>query len=274
MNRTQSFLSTITTALSAVLLSGCYVEVTPSSYVTIGYENSINDFKTETLITAALAPFELTANSVDMLVNPLAYPMTLPEFNPSPYAVIYANQTCPDGGYARTQADALTTDYDDGFTYIDMQLSSQAFYCKSLTERDSYEINGEFDYDLYGWFDRWSGRLSSITATFSSNFQLTKNTDWFAYTQVNATLTELTSDDFSLTSAASLHLDDGISLASANLITEQIVHWYAYDKHPHQGQIILENGFHWVRFSFTNHGVWREDSDGYRIYWRWSSLGY
>lgn len=274
--------NSLTLALSILMLSSCYVEVGPyaSAYydTEVNYNTDITDFDTDYLVLAALTPLALGMESTDMLTDPDAY--TTPRSNSratvieTTYAYLYDDWYCDGGGYTEIESEADTTSYDDGYTYVDLQLSSEAHHCTGWSQGTAYTVNSDLFYDVYGWYDDWEREISAINTHLTGEIIVSYGNKAIDHSHLDLDLSEISATDFGITVDSDLGLDIGYDFETASMTTDSLVHWYRYDDHPHQGQIRIQDGYDWITLTFDAYGVQREDSTWNYSYWSWSELGY
>lgn len=290
--RTQSTIRTLIHAvqtgslmlLATLALTGCYVEVVPQvrPYMLITDHNSIDlrRYSTAFLVEAALIPFALGSASPAMLIDPDS--VTTPQgralnralIERTSYAYLFDDRDCDAGGYTQTEAEADTTRYDDGYTFVDLNLNAQAKDCALRSGGQLHWVNSDLNYNLSGWHDDWAGAISSITARLDGQVQIETTDSLIQHRLVNVQLDNLTSTDFLLTGSSAVWLDDGFGQSDADLTTEAAVHWALGHSFPHQGQVRLQNNSSWVDLKFATTGLWRETSSGGSHFWLWSELGF
>lgn len=263
-------------ALATLALSGCYVEY--SEHLP-DQGASVEDFRTLFLARTALTPYALGAVSIDMLANPDAFltPSSRdatrshdPIETTSTY--LFENGTCPGGGRTSVEAQGTTETYDDAMTWVELALTARAFECGTTSWLGSGTLNSRLDYDVQGWYDEAFNEIDSLDARLSGYLRLDAGHKSVKLSGLDVRARELSSTDFRLLADAGLWLDDGWNATHASLTTLEGVHWYAGDNHPHAGRVRIGGYTNWVELSFSDSGVSRRDSDGYRDYIAWWEL--
>ncbi len=267
-----------------VALSGCYVEVSqPHVAYTdteVNYYYDITDMYTKLLVDAALVPIALGMKSPNMIIDPDAY--TEPRTRDlsralvveTSYTYLFENRNCSNGGYTQIDAQADTAAYNDGFKYVDIQLSSDSYNCTVLNQGVYHTINSRLNYDVYGWYDQWKHKISSVDGRLEGDVRVEYSNQLIDHVNIVLDINNLSSTDFLIQASSSLALDSGLDYEVANYSTSKLVHWIQNSSHPHQGKIMLRDGYDWVTLTFESGGLWREDSAYHRSYWTWSELGY
>jgi hypothetical protein len=95
-----------------------------------------------------------------------------------------------------------------------------------------------------------------------------------SHTNIQANLTSLSAEDFSIEAGSSVLLDDGFDIEQVTLSTINDVHFYLGESHPHKGKIRFTDSRDWVELVFEDYGLWRRNSSGRETYWTWSELGF
>jgi hypothetical protein len=291
MNKKQSLSSYLShclrigiAAMTLITLTGCYVEVSHEQEAygdtDVHYSSDIADFNTQILVDAALIPFALTMEAPSMLIDPDSY--TTPKarsasralITETTYAYLFDDSDCDYGGYTQTETEAETTSYDDGYTFVELDMRAQAYDCSVRNKGVIHTINSDIDYDVSGWYDDWEKKISSIDGELEGDVQVYFNGQAISHTNINARISALSSSDYSLKANSRVLIDDGYDIEQAQLSTKHNVHFYIGASHPHQGKIRIADSYDWVELSFENDGLWRQDSAGRNTYWSWSELGF
>lgn len=262
--------SLFTTALTALVLTGCYVEVEPyPSYSPA----SVTEFSSTFLTRTALMPFALGANSIDMLANPdsyltpAAHARAVPIETTSTY--LFDSDSCSFGGSTSTEAFGDTESYAGGMTWVELDLSATATQCGTSSWLGLSTLNSRLVYDVRGWYDDVLAEIVSLDATLDGYLRLSSSQQSVKLSALDVRVEELDSSDFRVLADAGLWLDDGRYYGNARLRTLESVHWYRGDSYPHAGRVRIESGYQWVELRFLSDGVSRRDSDGYYTYLPW-----
>lgn len=268
--------------LTVITLSGCYVEVGPypSAYydTEVNYNTDITDFSTDYLVLTALTPLALGMEAPEMIADPDDY--TEPRsaqravVTETTYSYLYDDWYCSGGGYTEIEAEADTTSYSDGFTYVDIQLASESRNCTGWSNGTAYTVNSSLFYDVYGWYDDWDNQIDSVNGTLSGELVTSFSGKAIDYSRLSVSVNDISATDYALSVNADLSLDYDWDFETASLVTSQTVHWYRFDSHPHQGKVRISNGQGWVTLTFDSYGVWRDDSAYHASYYSWYELGY
>lgn len=269
--------------LTAATLTGCYVEVShehEADFDTeVHYSSDLTDFATPLLVDAALIPFSLSAETPNMVIDPDAYTsprqaMSKAVITETTYSYLFDDWDCEYGGFTQTNAEAETTSYSDGYTFVELAMNAQAFDCEVRSRGSLHQVNSDVDYDVTGWYDDWQRQVSSLDASLTGNVSIEFNGQLIEHNQISVNTIAISSYDFSMYGSSRVKIDDGFDYEQASLTTLNNVHFYLGDAHPHQGRVKLSDGLDWVILTFEENGLWREDDDGYETYWRWSELGF
>ena len=268
--------------LAVFALSGCYVEVgpNPSAYydTEVNYSTDITDFSTKYLVLTAVTPLALAMEAPEMIADPDDY--TAPRsvqravVTETTYTYLYDDWYCDAGGYTEIEAEADTTSYSDGFTYVDIQLSSESHNCTGWSKGTAYTVNSDLFYDVYGWYDDWQNKIDSVNGALSGELVTSFSGKAIDYSRLDVTINDISSNDYAIQVRADLALDYDWDFEYAKLTTSSTLHWYRYDSHPHQGKVRISDGHTWVTLRFDAGGVWREDSSYHGSYYSWYELGY
>jgi hypothetical protein len=270
-------------AIAAMLLSGCHVSVTDVQEHEAGYDTEVTPslarYDTEFLIRSALVPFALSATSIDMVGDPAAFltPSArlagrshIPVETTSTY--LFESGACDFGGYTNIDAYGETDTYADSMTFVTLDVTAQAVDCDTRNWQGYVTLNSRLDFDVMGWYDDNLNRIKSLEGSMTGRLRMRAERSDLNYTNINSQIIELNSTDFRIESSASIWLDDGWRTHSASLATQRGVHWYQNDTRPHAGKVRLTAYRGWVDLEFSNYGVTRTDSNGYRDSISWSSL--
>ena len=268
---------------STIALSGCYVEVSHEHEAHIDKEvtpSNVTDYSTQFLVEAALIPYSLAAESPQMVIDPDAY--TTPRarmlsravITETTYAYLFDDADCALGGYTKTEAEADTTSYSDGYTAVNLTMNAQAFDCE-IYNRDTYHtVNSDIDYQVSGWYDDWEHKISSVDTNVSGSVNIEFNGKYISHTFMSIDTDALSHNDFSMSGTSSVLLDDGYYIKQAQLSTRSDVHYYLGSGQPHAGTVRIKNANHWVDLKFEANGVWRTSSNGQDRYRTWRELGF
>jgi len=270
--------------LATVVLSGCYVEVVPQVaphfIATDTSAADLHGFSTAFLLDTALIPFALSSESPYMIIDPDRYTtpraraITRALIEQTTYAYLFDDWDCDAGGYTQTEAEADTTAYDDGYTFVDFSMNAQAKDCAVRKDGQLHWVNSNLDYNTTGWYDDWAGEISSINGRLEGQVQIDFADGLMRHRLVNVQLNNLTGTDFIMTGSSSVLIDDGYARTSADLTTPETIHWALGETFPYQGQVRLRNNSSWVDLTFESTGLWRETSSGSSGFWFWSELGF
>lgn len=270
------------TALSALSLTGCYVEVSTqysdSFSTSSSYTADVTEFNTQVILDATLIPFALAAESPYMVLNPDTY--TTPRSRDiarsfvveTTYAYLFDNWLCAFGGETQAVAEADTTTYSDGFTFVDFFMNAQANQCQVEKNGDLHLVNSNLTYDLNGWVDDWSNKINSIDGSLTGQVQVEYRGHIIKHSSLNLSIDNVSATDFLVHGNGRTLIDDGYKYGTADLKTLQTVHWYLNANHPHLGKVRLQQGYHWVDLTFDSLGFWYENSRYQSSYWFWSNV--
>ncbi|MBU2862836.1 hypothetical protein KO489_03180 [Reinekea forsetii] len=281
--RSKRVLKALVTLGASLSLMGCYVEVYSDYEDDYHYEPSpytIADMRTSFLVEAAITPVALAAEAPYQVIDPDEYTsprsrmQSRAHVTDTTYAYLFDNVECAEGGSTQVEAEAETTSYSDGYTYVDIQTSAQANHCQVWQNSELVTINSDLSYDTTGWYDDYENELSRIDGQLGGQFNLKWHSKQIELVNISSTITEINATDFKIDLKASAKLDDGFSVQRPTLTTTQKVHWYLGAKHPHLGEMKFISGLHWVSLKFEEQGVWRENSQGRSNFWTWTELGY
>jgi hypothetical protein len=281
---TTSFLKTFVMANATLSLMGCYVEVYDEHeagyYTEVNYSD-ITDMRTQFIVDAAILPIALAAEAPYQVIDPDSYTSPrsgllsrAPAVIETTYAYLFDDVDCAEGGYTAVEAEADTTSYDDGYTYVDIQTSAQAHHCEVWRGRDLATINSDLSYDTTGWYDDIEHELSSMDSELNGEFTMNWAAKEIRHRNIEATVTALSHNDIAIDVESSVRLDNGYDVESPSMVTLDTIHWYLGDTHPHQGEIKFIQGLDWVKLTFESDGLWRSNRHGYSNFWTWSELGY
>jgi hypothetical protein len=269
---------------TAFALTGCYVEVVQEheayNDTEVHYTSDVTDFSTQYLVDAALIPLALAAESPYMVINPDAYTsprvraLTRASVIETTYAYLFDDVDCDYGGFTQTEAEADTTSYDDGYTYVELQMNAKAYDCEVRSRGYLHTVNSDIDYDVTGWYDDWQSQVSSIDAALTGSVQIDYAGYHISHSNLSISVSALTATDFSLRGSSTLLLDDGHDIEQVQYSIPSNVHMTLGDTHPHQGRVRLYDSGDWVELTFETNGLWRSDSDGGNTYYYWSELGF
>jgi hypothetical protein len=271
-------------SIAALTLTGCYVEVSHEheAYVDteVTYANNITDYSTKFLVDAALIPFVLTAESPYMVINPDSY--TTPRtrnlsralITETTYAYLFDNWDCDYGGYTQTEAEANTTSYDDGYTFVELFMSANANDCEVVSQGSFHLVNSNVNYDVSGWYDDWEHEVSSMEAELTGSVQIDYNGKFISHSGMNFEGSALSASDFTYDGSSTVVLDDGVDIQQVTMTTRNDVHIYLGMDHPHAGKIRFKQFDYDVTLEFDSQGVTRTDSNSYSRYRTWSELGF
>ncbi len=269
--------------VSATALTGCYVEVShdyPDYYDKEVTQDNVTDFSTQLLVDAALIPYSLAAESPYMVINPDSY--TSPRarllsralITETTYAYLFDNTECDYGGSTQTEAEADTTSYDDGYTFVDFTMNAQAYNCEINHHNQFHLVNSDINYDVTGWYDDWENEISSIDSSLTGSVNIEFNGKYISHTNVHVDTVALSAQDFSMDGSSSVLLDDGYFIKQVQLTTRSDVHYDLGAAHPHAGNVRFKHSTYWVELKFEPNGVWRTSSNGQERYRSWQELGF
>ena len=139
----------------------------------------------------------------------------------------------------------------------------------SVTDVNEHEAG--YDTEVTPTLARYD-RIESLEGSMTGRLRMRAERSDLNYTNINTEIIELNSTDFRIEAKASVWLDDGWRTNSASLTTTRGVHWYQNDTRPHAGKVRLTAYRGWVDLEFSDYGVTRTDSNGYRDSISWSSL--
>lgn len=261
----------LTSALSAVLLTGCYVEVDPYGPYS---PTPVSEYSSVFLVRTALMPYALGANSIDMLEYPEDY------LTPSSHSAhagpiattstyLFDSDTCSFGGYTATEAYGDTDTYSSGMTWVELDLTATATQCGTSSWLGLSTLNSRLVYDVRGWYDDAALDIVSLDARLNGYLRLTSHFQSVKLSGLDVRVEEIDATDFRLLADAGLYLDDGFYRGGASLDTLESVHWYRGATFPHAGRVRIESGYDWVELRFFSDGVSRRDSSGYYTYLPW-----
>lgn len=264
--------SLLLTALSTLLLAGCYVEIDP--YAPYG-STPVSEFSTVFLTRTALMPYALGASSIDMLENPEDYlspssraaTRAVPIETTSTY--LFDSDSCSFGGYTATEAYGDTETYSDGMTWVELGLTATATQCGTSSWLGLSTLNSRLVYEVRGWYDDAFMEIVSLDARLNGYLRLSNSFQSVKLSGLDVRIEELDATDFRLLADASLYLDDARYSGSARLDTLEGVHFYRGATFPHAGRVRISSGYDWVELRFLSDGVSRRDSDGYYTYLPW-----
>ncbi len=264
-------------------LSGCYVEVTDVPEHEADYDtevtHSVADYSTQFLVRTALVPFSLSATSIEMIADPDAFltPTTRslarhhdPVETTSTY--LFQSGPCEYGGSTGIEATGETETYADDMTFVTMDVIASAEHCGTTNWLGNITLDSRLVFDVIGWYDDAFHEIASLEGRMEGRLRMKGDYKDVNFSGIQADIVELSATDFRIDAEAALWLDDGWVERSASLETERGVHWYQNDWHPHDGKVTIEGYRGWVTLTFTESGVNRYDSDGYREYFSWSSF--
>ncbi|MFQ3229820.1 hypothetical protein [Reinekea sp.] len=279
----KSAMKALVIAGASLSLMGCYVDVygeyEPDRYYPPVHHSDITDLSTQLIVDAALLPLALAAEAPYQVIDPDSYTsprsiaLTRAHVTETTYAYLFDNVDCAEGGYTQVEAEADTTSYSDGFTYVDIQTAAQAHQCQVWRDRDMATINSNLSYDSVGWYDDIDNKLTSLDSEFKGDFNLSWKNKAIRHQNIKASTVALNFKDFTIDLSSATRLNDGSTSEQSSLVTTRKVHWYLGAKHPHLGEMKFIQGLDWVKLTFEANGVWRQNSQGYANYWSWSELG-
>lgn len=265
--------STLMTILTALVLTGCYVEV--EEYPSYGYNTDVTDFSSTFIIRTALMPYALGANSIEMVADPDAFltpssrslSRAVPIETTSTY--LFDSGACDFGGSTAVEAYGETETYADAMTWVELNLTATATQCDTTSWLGLSTLNSRLVYDVSGWYDEALAEIASLEGQLNGYLRLQSSHQSVKLSALDVRIEELSATDFRVNANAGLWLDDGWDYGSASLRTLESVHWYQGDTFPHAGRVRIESGYHWVEVRFFADGVSRRDSDGYYTYLPW-----
>ncbi len=276
-------------AILTLSLTGCYVDVHEhGAYndMEVTYSADLTDFETRFLVDAALIPFSLASESPYMVIDPEAYTsprvrnLTRANVIETTYAYLFDDWSCDHGGHTEAEAEADTTSYDNGYTFVDIQMNASASYCgvdapqgNSFGSLTHY-VNSDLNYNVTGWYDDWENQISSLDSNLSGSVSIDFEEYSISHSNVDITTYALSSNDFVMRGTSHLWISDAYDVEAPSLSTTSAVHWYLGDTYPHQGTVRVQTGFDWVDLSFEEAGVWRTDINGNDYFYSWSELGF
>jgi hypothetical protein len=280
----QSAMKAIVIAGASLSLMGCYVDVygeyeSDSYYPPVDYSD-ITDLRTQFIVDSALLPLALAAEAPYQVIDPDSYTtprsraLSRAHVTETTYAYLFDNVDCAEGGYTQVEAEADTTSYSDGYTYVDIQTSAQAHQCQVWRGRDLATINSNLSYDSTGWYDDIENKITSLDSTLKGDISLSWKNKTIRHQNLKARISALNYKDFTIDLSSATRLNDGTNSEQSSLATTRKVHWYLGAKHPHLGEMKFIQGLDWVKLTFEADGLWRQNSGGYSNYWSWSELGY
>lgn len=268
--------------IAAAALTGCYVEVShelEADYDTDShYSTELADFSTDFLVDAALIPLALSAESAAMVADPDAY--TTPRSRlasraviiETTYAYLFDDWDCDYGGYTESEAEASTTSYDDGYTFVDLELNAEAFDCRVYTQGAYHTVNSDLGYDVTGWYDDWENEIDSLNGKVDGWVSVDYDGQYIAHRNLSFSSYAVSGNDIVSEGQSRVELDNGRQTLFADFRTTTDPHLYRSAEKPHYGSVKFSTGSGWVRLSFESSGVWREDSDGYDRFYSWNEL--
>jgi hypothetical protein len=270
-------------ATAALVLSGCHFTVTDVHEQEAGYDTEVTSslarYDTSFLVRSALVPFALSATGINMIADPDSYltPSArmaarshVPVETTSTY--LFDSGACDFGGQTSIDAYGETETYDDSMTFVTMDVTARAIDCDTRNWQGYVTLNSRLDFDAIGWYDDYYDRIESLDSKMTGRLRMQAENSDLNYTNINSEMVELTSTDFRIEATASVWLDDGWRTNSASLSTTRGVHWYLNATQPHAGKVRLTAYRGWVDLEFSEYGVSRIDSNGYRDSIAWSSL--
>lgn len=281
LNRLASMATMAT--IAGLVLTGCHPSVTAVPEHEAGYDTEVTPtlarYDTEFLVRSALVPYTLSATSIEMITDPdafLAPPARMANRSHTPVETtstyLFDSGACDFGGYTSTDAYGETETYADSMTFITLDVTAEAVDCDTRNWQGYVTLNSRLDFDVMGWYDDHDDRIDSLEGSMTGRLRMRAERSDLNYTNINTGIVELTSTDFRIEAKASLWLDDGWRTNSASLTTTRGVHWYQNDTRPHAGKVRLTAYRGWVDLEFSEYGVTRTDSNGYRDSISWSSL--
>lgn len=267
----------------SLALSGCYVDVTEVPEHEADYDtevtDSVADYSTSFLTRTALVPYALTGVSIEMVADPDAFltPSSrglarshLPVESTETY--LFEDGPCDFGGNTGIEANGTTDTYSDGMTFVTMAVTATATACGTRNWLGDITLDSQLDYDVNGWYDDVLHRIDSLEGHLTGHVRMRGDYKDINIAGLRGDILELSSTDFRIDTEASLWLDDGWVDRNADLVTDRSVHWYRGDRYPHAGRVRIEGFRGWVLLTFSDGGVSRTDSDGYREYRSWASF--
>lgn len=286
---TQGFLNNsrralITAGAMTLILSGCHINVTDVPEHEAGYDtevtDSVADFSTTFLTRTALVPYALSAVSIKMVADPEAFltptQRSLSSRTHDPVETtstyLFESGPCTYGGSTSIEATGETETYSDAMTFVTMDVLTTAEHCDTTSWLGEITLDSRLEFDVTGWYDDALGQIASLEGQMDGRLRMRGDYKDVNFSGIDADIVELTATDFRIDALASLWLDDGWTERSASLETERGVHWYQNATHPHAGRVRIDGYRGWATLTFTENGVHRYDSDGYREYRSWSSF--
>lgn len=278
------FLKTAAVALLSTVLSGCYVEVVheheAGNNKDVTYA-SVSDFRTRFLIDNVLTPYALAAETPYMLIDPEQY--TSPRarslvgnavVTDTTYSFLRQDVNCDLGGYTTIDAEADTTTYSNGYTYVDLFMRSDSKNCRVMQKATETTINSQLTFDVKGWYDDWRNSVNTLTASVNGSLRLNSNRGQANFTGLTMNMRDSTATSFLISGRANVWLDDRAFATGTTLTTPREVQWTLGSPTPRGGSIRFTDGLDWVEFTFDSQGAWRRQRNGYDSYWTWRELGF
>ncbi|EAR08513.1 hypothetical protein [Reinekea blandensis] len=278
---TRLFASPVVIATTLVL-SGCYVDI--SHELEAGGDTDshtyaeLDDYSTRFLVDAAIVPVALSTESGGMVSDPDQY--TTPQNRiatraviiETTYAYLFEDRACDLGGVTETEAQADTTSYSDGYTYVDLWLNASAYQCETVSQGTVHRINSDLSYDVTGWYDDWGHQISSLDADLNGWVNVHFNGRFIEHKNLTMQTYSVNGDDLASRGSSRIELDDGYRAMTAYFQTETDVHLRLGETLPHAGTVEFRNSRGWVELTFESDGVWRRDSLGRDRFIYWSTL--
>lgn len=262
---------------AAALLAGCYVEVGPdhSGHVSDPPQN-VSRYSTEFLTRAALIVPSLNTQSIEMVVDPVGF-LQPRQRNQARYhdpiettwTELFDTAPCRYSGSTTLDGNAKTETYADGMTWVRMSALVRADRCRTDSWMGVATIESRLDYQVVGWYDEHRRAITSLDGDLTGRFRITGSQRDISYSQIDSRIVELSSRTFDIRTRADLWLDNGWLSRNATLTTPQAVNWYRGDAFPYRGRIRISDRSGWVELTFSDSGVSRNDSRGYREYLSW-----
>lgn len=278
------FFKTAAVALLSTVLSGCYVEVVHEHEADDNRDvtyASVSDFRTRFLIDNVLMPYALAAETPYMLSFPEEY--TSPrarslvanaDITDTTYSFLRQDVDCDLGGYTEIDAEAETTTYSNGYTYVDLFMRSDSKSCQVMQKATETTINSQLSFDVTGYYDDWRNSVHSLNATVDGSLRLANSKGQANFTGLFLQVRESTSTSFLVNGRANVWLDDRYVATGTTLTTTRDIQWTLGATTPRGGSIKLTDGLDWVEFHFDSQGAWRKQRNGYDSYWTWQELGF
>jgi hypothetical protein len=265
---------------ASALLAGCYVEVGPDHPDDISDPPpSVSRYSTEFLTRAALLAPSLAAESIEMVADPQGFlqPRQRSQsrsLDPieTTWTELFDTAPCRYSGTTTLDATGETETYADDMIWVRISAGVLADRCRTDTWLGVATIDSRLNYDVTGWYDEFRRAITSLDGELTGRFRITGSHRDISLSQIDSRIVELSSRTFDIRTRADLWLDNGWLSRNASLSTPSAVHWYRGDAFPYRGRMRISDRNGWVELTFSDSGVSRDDSRGYREYLSWRSL--